>query len=54
MKNCYICNKKSDKFYIWATPDGKKYKVCGRCINLAKAFKNATVDNSETEEKETN
>ena len=37
-KGCYICNKRLDKFYLWATPDGKKYKVCGRCINLAKAF----------------
>ena len=35
---CYICSRKIDKFYLLATPDGKKYKVCGRCVNLARAF----------------
>lgn len=35
---CFVCNRKLDKFYLLATPDGKKYKVCARCMNLAKAF----------------
>lgn len=35
---CFVCNRKIDKFYLLATPDGKKYKVCGKCMNLAKAF----------------
>lgn len=35
---CFVCNRKLDKFYLLATPDGKKYKVCARCMNLAKTF----------------
>ena len=35
---CFVCNRKLDRFYLLATPDGKKYKVCARCMNLAKAF----------------
>lgn len=42
---CYICSKKIDKFYLLATPDGKKYKVCSRCMNMARAFN--TVSNQE-------
>ena len=44
---CYICGKNLDKFYIWATPDGKKYKICNRCLNLAKAFSKNSPEESE-------
>ena len=47
---CYICSRKIDKFYLLATPDGKKYKVCGGCVNLARAFTMATAQEEETNE----
>lgn len=33
---CYICMNRMDRFFIWATPDGKKYPVCRKCLTLAK------------------
>ena len=51
-KGCYICSKRTDKFYLWATPDGKKYKVCSRCINLAKALAANTAQETEKDEPE--
>ena len=44
---CFVCNRKLDKFYLLATPNGKKYKVCARCMNLAKAFAATTEEKPE-------
>ena len=37
-KGCYICRKPKDKYCLWATPNGKKFKVCNSCIKLANLF----------------
>lgn len=48
MKNkCAVCNNYIDKFYIWGTPDGKKYKVCRKCQLIARAFETSFNNNVE-------
>lgn len=37
-KGCFVCGSRTDKFYIMATPNGKKYKLCGRCMMMAKSI----------------
>ena len=52
-KGCFICHRKIDKFYVICTPDNKKYKVCGHCVNLARAFTKLEVKEDETVAPET-
>jgi hypothetical protein len=52
-KGCFVCGSRIDKFYIMATPDGKKYKLCGRCMkNLMSIAKNSKFENVENVEEE--
>ena len=49
---CFVCNRKLDKFYLLGTPDSTKYKVCARCMNLAKAFAATAEEKPEENAKE--
>ncbi len=50
IKGCYVCGTRLDKFYILATPNGKKFKLCGKCMTMAKYI----AKSSETEEEAEN
>lgn len=52
-KGCFVCGSRTDKFYIMATPNGKKFKLCGRCMMMAKSIaKSAESEDVENVEEE--
>lgn len=48
-KGCWICHKAMDKYCLWSTPDGKKYKLCRNCLANVKKLEATDAETSISE-----
>ena len=48
-KGCWICHKIMDKYCLWPTPDGKKYKLCRNCLAIVKKMEATSAETSISE-----